>query len=129
MADGAPGEDIDDVEADGIVGLEEADITPWPWCPRPRSASNRSAQADPALPRWKLKNTNLPRNGDNPVLRLIATDGSSSAFTATPFLLSPVESFTAALALGPARGFVDGGEEGRGGGCCGHRGFLPGGGG
>lgn len=31
---------------------------------------------------WKLKNTNLPRNRDSPVLRLITSGALSSAFTA-----------------------------------------------
>lgn len=35
---------------------------------------------------WKLKNTNLPRNSDSPVLRLITTGALSSALTAPDLL-------------------------------------------
>lgn len=53
---------------------------------------------------WKLKNTNLPRNSDSPVLRLITTDGFSSALIAPPLLLpTAAVLLTAALAaLGAA---------------------------
>lgn len=38
--------------------------------------------------RWKLKNTNRPRNRETPVLRLITSDGLSSALAATDLLLA-----------------------------------------